>query len=45
MSASPKSRPRIARNVQAPPKPRRKRKWLRYLVAAFAGPLLLIASV
>jgi penicillin-binding protein 1B len=46
VSASPKSRPRIARNAPAPARPRRKRRrWLRYLVAGFAGPLLLIVSV
>jgi penicillin-binding protein 1B len=39
-----KSRPRV--QTAAPKvKARRKRRWLRYLVAAFAGPLLLIVAV
>jgi penicillin-binding protein 1B len=42
--SAPKSRPRVP--IAAPRvKVRRKRRWLRYLVAAFAGPLILIVSV
>ena len=42
MASASKSRPRVS---SALPKIRRKRRWLRYLVAAFTGPLLLIVSV
>ena len=45
MASAPKSRPRIARHAPPAARPRRKRRWLRYLVAAFAGPLLLIVGV
>ena len=37
----PPRRDRSAPGRQSPPK----RRWLRYLVAAFAGPLILIVSV
>ena len=44
MPPASKSRPR-AKTAAPRVKPRRKRRWLRYLVAAFAGPLILIVSV
>ena len=44
MRPASKSRPRV--QTAAPKvKARRKRRWLRYLIAAFAGPLLLIVAV
>ena len=44
MRPASKSRARV-QTATPKVKARRKRRWLRYLVAAFAGPLILIVSV
>ena len=44
MRPASKSRPRVP-TASPKVKTRRKRRWLRYMVAVFAGPLILIAAV